>query len=161
MSPLPLGLIQMLGSAAASALTPGRGTAAGGASAEGVSFEEMLELAQAGEVSTGQGVSIGPGVDVELSPEQMARLAGAADRALAAGATDVVVMLDGMALRLDVQSREVTGRVNLDEHRELLDVDGIIAAPAALAGGEPLAGPGTRSMNASLMNVLSQSKRAG
>jgi hypothetical protein len=156
MSPLPLGLLQMLGGVAASALSPKPS-----ASAEGVSFEEMLELAKSGEVSSGQGVSIGPGVDVELSAEQADRLAAAADRAMAAGATDVVVMLDGMALRLDVQNRQITGRVNLDEHRELLDVDGIIAAPTASAGNEQIAGPGTRSMNASLLNVLSQTKRAG
>lgn len=156
MSPLPLGLIQMLGSAAASALRPQPGTPA-----EGVSFEEMLELARSGEMSSGETVSIGPGVSLELTDEQVGRLSAAADRAMAAGATDVIVMLDGMALRLDVQNRQITERVNLENHSELLGVDGIISASPKTAGDGQVTGPGTLAMNASLMNALSQSKRAG
>lgn len=156
MSPLPLGLIQMLGSAAASVLRPQPS-----ASTEGVSFEEMLELARSGKMSSGQGVSIGPGVGVELTAEQADRLSAAADRALAAGATDVIVMLDGMALRLDVQNRQITELVNLKDHGELLSVDGILSATPIATGEEKVAGPGTLAMNASLMEALSQSKRAG
>lgn len=160
MSPLPLGLIQMLGSAAASALR-----SQNNAPAEGVSFEEMLELARSGEISTGEGVSIDPAVGIELSADQASRLSKAADRALAAGATDVIVMLDGMALRLDVHNRQITERVNLEDHGELLNIDGIIsAAPDSSNEGQvtgPVTGPGTLAMNASLMNALAQSKRAG
>ncbi len=156
MSPLPLGLIQMLGSAAASALRPQNN-----APAEGVSFEEMLELTRSGDISSGEGVSIGPGVGVELSADQASRLSEAADRALAAGAMDVIVMLDGMALRLDVQNRQITERVNLEDHGELLSIDGIISAAPSDAGERQVTGPGSLAMNASLMHALAQSKRAG
>ena len=156
MSPLPLGLIQMLGSAAASALRP-----QGNAPAEGVSFEEMLELARSGEMSSGEGVSIDPTVDLELSADQASRLSAAADRAMAAGATDVIVMLDGMALRLDVQNRQITERVNLEDQGELMGVDGIMSATPVSGGSGQVTGPGTLAMNASLLNALSQSKRAG
>ncbi len=156
MSPLPLALIQMLGSAAGSALRPQNN-----APAEGVSFEEMLELARSGAMSSGEGVSIGPGVGVELTIEQASRLSAAADRAMAAGATDVIVMLDGMALRLDVQNRQITERVNLEDQGELLGIDGIMSATPITSGDGQVTGPGTLAMSASLMNALSQSRRAG
>lgn len=57
-------------------------------------------------------VKVGKGVEVELSSEQLARLAEAADRAEAEGAGTAVVMIDGMALELDVTMRTVRSVVD-------------------------------------------------
>lgn len=57
-------------------------------------------------------VKVGRGVEVELNAEQLARLAEAADRAEAEGVSSAVVMIDGLALELDVTMRTVRGVVD-------------------------------------------------
>ena len=77
MTPIPLGLFQLLGSAAASVVRPASST-----SVEGVSFEELLELARSGEIASGRGVEIQPNLGLTLTNDQLARLSDAADRAM-------------------------------------------------------------------------------
>ena len=158
MTPIPLGLFQLLGSAAASVARPTNSPLV-----EGVSFEELLELAKSGEIASGQGVEIQPDLGLELTNDQLARLSEAADRAMASGATDVIVTLDGMALRLDVQARRIVGVVDLDRQRELIGIDGFISAAPADEDSTLVAGPGagTLPQNPSLLRALSQIKRAG
>ncbi len=158
MTPIPLGLFQLLGSAAASVVRPTNST-----SVEGVSFDELLELARSGDIASGRGVEIQPDLGLELTNDQLARLGEAADRALASGATDVVVTLDGMALRLDVQARRVVGIVDLHRQRELIGIDGFISAAPAAEDNTPVAGPGvgTLPQSPSLLKALSQIKRVG
>ncbi len=158
MTPIPLGLFQLLGTAAASVVRPTNSTRV-----EGVSFEELLELAKSGEIASGQGVEIQPDLGLELTNDQLARLSEAADRAMASGATDVIVTLDGMALRLDVQARRIVGVVDLDRQRELIGIDGFISASPVAEVNTPVAGPGVGTLpeSPSLLQALSQIKRAG
>ncbi len=74
------------------------------------------------------GVLIEAGLDLDLSDEQMQRLAEAADRAMAAGASSALVMIDGKALRLDVQSRRITGEVSLMHGDVLTGIDAVVQA---------------------------------
>lgn len=74
------------------------------------------------------GVSIDAGLDLDLSDEQMQRLAEAADRALAAGASSALVLIDGKALRLDVQARRITGEVSLMHGDVLTGIDAVVQA---------------------------------
>ena len=158
MTPIPLGLFQLLGSAAASVVRPTNNT-----SVEGVSFDELLELARSGEIASGRGVEIQPDLDLTLTNDQLARLSDAADRAMASGATDVVVTLDGMALGVDVQGGRTVGAVDLHRQRELIGSDGFISAAPAAEANEPVAGPGVGTLpdSPSLLKALSQIKRAG
>ena len=74
------------------------------------------------------GVSIEAGLDLDLSDEQMQRLAEAADRALAAGASSALVLIDGKALRLDVHARRITGEVSLMHGDVLTGIDAVVQA---------------------------------
>ena len=74
------------------------------------SFADHLNRAQ-GEAER-LPVKVGRGVEVELSAEQLTRLAEAADRAEAEGVSTAVVMIDGLALELDVTMRTVRGVVD-------------------------------------------------
>jgi hypothetical protein len=68
-------------------------------------------------------VSVASGAGVELSAEQLARLSPILDRAHAAGATRVVVLLVGLALDIDVLSRRVLGEAVLRDQGVLSGSD--------------------------------------
>ncbi len=74
------------------------------------SFADHLKSAQ-GDMDR-LPVEIGRGVEVELTEDQLARIAEAADRAEAEGASNAVVLIDGMALELDVTLRTIRGVVD-------------------------------------------------
>ncbi len=80
-------------------------------------------------------VRLAPGLDLELSDDQMRRLSEAADRARQAGARTALVMMDGMALRLDVQSRTVTARESVSTGDVLTGIDAVVDA------SDPAGGP--------------------
>src|SRR5689334_705012 len=85
--------------AGATALKPGQVESAG--------FADLLAAAKGGNVQTGLNISIAPNANVTLTPEQLARLSSAADRAQAAGLHDALVLIDGQALKLDVFTRTI------------------------------------------------------
>lgn len=106
---------------------------------EKLGFADLLNKARAGELQTSLPVTVDEGVGAELSADQLARLAKAADRAEAAGLATALVQLDGQNLLLDVQQRRVTGVV--DSTRSVASgIDGVIVAESAMpADGQPAA----------------------
>jgi hypothetical protein len=125
---------------------------------QGADFASLLEKARTGEVSSGRGVEIARGAGVVLSPEQLAKIAVAADQAEANGATRALVMIDGLALRLDVTMREITGAVDMAAAGVLTDIDAVVNIPGD--GRKPSVLPVPRSPagvgNASLLKVLAE-----
>ncbi len=128
----------------AGASTPGAGASvgasvgAGGAGQSGDAFAALLGQARAGQIETEQVVSVGRAVGLSLSPEQQQRLGGAVDKAQAAGLSRALVLMDGMALVVDVQNRSV--QEQLSNQSGVLDgVDGVVSVPpvtwSSAAGG--------------------------
>lgn len=77
------------------------------------SFSALLERAARGELATGRAVTVAvaAALPAPLSPEQLARIGAAADRAEAAGATAALVLVDGRGVLLDVGQRVVTAEL--------------------------------------------------
>lgn len=113
----------------------------------GPSFADLLGRAREGTLETGLPVSVADGAAIDLSREQLDRLSAVVDRAHAAGATRIVVMMDGLALDVDVLSRRVLGPAALDDETVLTGIDGVVrlgAATADLPRALPLPGVPTR-----------------
>jgi hypothetical protein len=150
MTPQPPGLAELLSAGG----TPTNRVAPRPVS-EGVSFEEMLELARAGAVRSGIPVTVSSSVDLPLSDQQLARLSSAADRAEAAGLSRVAVAMDEQMLVLDVASRTVVDVVDLASSDPIGGIDGIMSVgdseqPAPGIGGRaPISSP-------SLLGALAQ-----
>jgi hypothetical protein len=140
--------------------SPGAATAAPAPTSHDPSspaFAALLEKARAGEVSSGREVSIATSANLKLTPDQLQRLAVAADRAEAQGATRAVVLIDGQALRLDVTMREITGSVDLAVPGVFTNIDAFITAPEAPGASKsatPMPGEGRAWSNASLLKSL-------
>ncbi|MBY0113919.1 MAG: hypothetical protein K2Y21_13965 [Phycisphaerales bacterium] len=98
---------------------------------ESMSFADLLSKESAGQLSTGRPVSIHPGCDVQLSEDQMHRLGVAMDRAEASGAQRALVMIDGMAVKVDVGVRQVVGKVDLQATPVLGEIDAVVQADSA------------------------------
>lgn len=97
----------------------------------GGEFAALLAKARAGDVHTGLEVTVARGAGVQLSPSQLERLAIAADRAHAEGASRALVLIDGMALELDVLARTITGTVDLETEGVLTGIDAVVRVGAA------------------------------
>jgi hypothetical protein len=164
-------LLRLLAGSASPQVRPGGAPPAG--SAGGTDFASLLQQASAGQIATGRGVTIGKSSGVALSPEQLARVASAADKALAQGASKALVMIDGKALKLDVMTREIVGQVDLNGGGVLTDIDAVVGVPpvpgagtasgagapeahgaAPGAGVLPLPNPGVATANPSLLRTL-------
>ncbi len=117
----------------------------GGGEAGGVSFGDLLERERSA-------VRIAPGLDLELSEDQMRRLAEAADRAQRAGARSALVMIDGMALRLDVQNRTVTARESVAAGDVLTGIDALV--DASDPAGDPVASLLSGAVHPSIVRAL-------
>ena len=120
---------------------------------EGPSFQEMLD--NVGGASSGLPVRVARTAGVDLSASQLNRLAAAADRAEAAGATKALFMIDGKVLQMDVGLRTITGQADLSTTKVLNGVDAVVTvAPDAgeLPGQVPALSAGA--MNASLLRIL-------
>lgn len=102
----------------------------------GGDFELALKSAQDGELGSGLVVVSGPELDVDLSGDQLQRLAHAADMAEAQGATKAAVLIDGMVVTLDIESRMALHSTPA-EGAVVTDVDVVLSAGAAggSAGG--------------------------
>lgn len=132
-----------------------RGTEAPGA----VDFASLLQQARSGAVSSGKPVSIGEGAAANLTEDQLKRLEQAADVAEASGATKALVLMDGMAIKLDVGVRTVTGVAPEKDAPVLTGFDTIVRVPDQ--GGlapQNAAMPPARLTNASLLKVLSRER---
>lgn len=98
---------------------------------ESLRFDQLLDRARAGSLSSGQEVTMDRGVQVDLSDDQLSRLADAADRAQAAGATRALVRLDGRLIELDVDSRTIVGEVDTQRGDVLTGIDALVDAGAS------------------------------
>lgn len=131
------------------------------------SFDDLLEQARAGEAGPGAPVRVAKGLDLKLTPDQLQRAAAAADVAEANGASRAMVLLDGVAYRLDVATRTIIGEVRGQAHAGMADVDAVVAAPASadelaqrpVKIPPPPAGPLAIS-NTSLRDLLDRTPRA-
>jgi hypothetical protein len=90
-------------------------------------FGKALEAAKDGGLETGRAVVSGPELGVDLSGDQLQRLSHAADMAEAQGAKTAAVLMDGMVIRLDVQSRTALESVPADSAL-MGDVDTVLSA---------------------------------
>ncbi len=96
----------------------------------GPDFQKLLKLAEDGQVSSEQPIQISGRAGVELTPEQLARVGKAADRAEASGFTTALVLIDGKALKLDVQTRQIQGTFDAQSSARTAQFDGVVTAPA-------------------------------
>lgn len=156
-------LIRGLLTGSAAAARPTVDGALGAASrAAGVDFQAILAGARSGQARSNRPVEVSERLGINLSDEQAQRLSAAADRAQSAGAATALVLLDGLALRLDVAARRVDERLDNAE-RLRGGFDAIVSAPAPGAADEPALVPvpgGGLTGNASLAALLSQLARA-
>ncbi|MEM8756172.1 MAG: hypothetical protein AAGF47_00130 [Planctomycetota bacterium] len=132
MTGTPLDVLGLVGAAAGATRLAGRAVSG---IASGQPFADLLGRAQgaSGDVApSGLPVTVAARSGVELSAAQLERVSVAADRAASNGAEQAVVMLDGSAYRLDVQSRQITGVV--DRSSGLEDsIDAFVFAPPEAA----------------------------
>lgn len=136
-------LLKSLGGARAAAAR-GAGSVRGGGGAGAVEgtggtappggFERLLAGARRGEGATGLAVANPRGAGVTLSAGQLQRLSAAADKAEAAGVTQALVLIDGQALRLDVQGRRVLGAADTAA-AVVTGIDGVVTVPGEAEGG--------------------------
>ena len=118
----------------------------------GAGFDELLRRARVGDLSSERPISIASSVELDLSAEQLGRVAAAADRAEAAGASTVLVLMDGVALKLDVLTRTVTQKVDMADAAVITGIDAVVSA----SGGSRAAplGPPSAFGNAALAGAL-------
>jgi hypothetical protein len=95
-------------------------------------FGELMSLVASGAIQSDRGVSIAPDANLadELSTEDEARLASAADVAEASGARRAVMLMDGRGLVMDIGARSITGEISAGQ--ELVNLD----AAVYVAGSE-------------------------
>lgn len=111
---------------------------------EGQSFAELLAGEKSGKLSSGRGVNIHPDSGVKLNADQLQRLGVALDRAEASGAQHALVMIDGMALKVDVGVRQVVSQVNMADAEVASGIDAVIqAGDATKSKTNGLTMPGT------------------
>ena len=152
MTGTPIDVIGLASLASGAARSLGRAIGGSNESA----FADILSRAQSGDpTATGLPVTLGRGADIELTQEQLARLADAADRAESQGAQTAVVMLDGRALELDVTLRQITGEVTSDQGIRP-EIDTFLFAPPAR---DPASLPSSGASNTSLLNLLANRDR--
>ena len=135
----------MLKALGSGVLPPGveRGAAREGSMAR-AGFAELLAKVRGGTIESGLQVTIANGADVNLSEKQLQQLAKAADLAESEGATTALVMIDGMALRMDVTGRKVLGVVDLSEGGVVTDIDSMISIPSDSHGEPQIVPPPSR-----------------
>ncbi|MFN0131484.1 MAG: hypothetical protein ACKVW3_02970 [Phycisphaerales bacterium] len=123
-------LLRMLGA------TPANSASASSDAVAGGDFAQLLDAARAGKFGGNEPATIAEGSGVKLSEDQLRRVGEAVDRAKAQGAAQAVVLIDGMALKVDVLTREIKGSVNLDGG--VTGVDAVINVPSANGRGSLL-----------------------
>ncbi|MCU0689028.1 MAG: hypothetical protein MUE97_04725 [Phycisphaerales bacterium] len=98
-----------------------------GAKRLAVGGNDSMSVDPAGQIASERPVSIDASVagSVSLSPQQQVRLSGAIDQAEAAGISSALVLIDGMAMVVDVGARQIS-RVLGDEPGVLDGIDGVV-----------------------------------
>lgn len=123
----------------------------------GADFSSMLSQAQRGELRTGLDVAIAPALDLTLSAEQNAALSAAADKAESGGAAQSLVLMDDMALVLDVTARQIVDIADLSQAGVLTGIDSVIRASAGdRADASPQTDRNTQVSGASLLDALAR-----
>lgn len=126
-----MGTNDLLRTLSSTILPPGierRAGQPGPGSAQGQSFAELLAGSALGKSSGDRGVNIRAESGVRLNADQLARVADAMDRAESAGAQHALVMIDGMALRVDVGVRQVVQQVDMKQSSVMSGIDTVIHA---------------------------------
>lgn len=100
-------------------------------------FGELLSAASAGEIESGRSVSVEKDADLELTDTQRERLAAAADKAELAGASRVLVEVDGEWFKIDVGTRTVGKASAMKAGEMLTGIDAVMAEPKAEGPLEP------------------------
>lgn len=108
---------------------------------QGQSFADLLAGKASGKLLSGRGVSVRPETGIELSADQLARVGNAMDQAEAAGAQHALIMIDGMALKVDVGVRQVVEKVDMQKPAVTSGVDTVIQAGDHTAGAQKTAMP--------------------
>jgi hypothetical protein len=110
---------------------------------EGRSFKELLDQAGSGVIKSGLPVRVAEGSGLSLTKDQLSRLESAADAADAAGAHRALVLIDGVALEMDVQSRTIVSKLDAAAPGVKSGFDTVLTVPGpAGAPGSPSAGAG-------------------
>ena len=105
-----LNLLRRLG---AGVIPDGAGSPPARTPIETSGFRTLLVEAGSGEIRTGRPVLVRAALDRALTPAQFQSLADAADLAQAAGAKNVIAIIDDHALVIDVPVRRITGEIPL------------------------------------------------
>jgi hypothetical protein len=121
-------------------------------------FADLLAKVRGGAIESGLEVTVANGAGVNLSEKQLEQLAKAADLAESEGATTALVMIDGMALRMDVTGRKVLGTVDLSAGGVVTDIDSMISIPSDSQGEPSIVPPPSRGvlgLSAGMLESLS------
>jgi hypothetical protein len=132
MSSGPPDYLRLLGTGASSvgaaSKIRGVGPRADPAAAPGVEhadFADLLARVQSGDLSSGINVSVDDDAGVSLNETDLAMLTLAADKAEAAGIRRALVLVAGQAVIMDVHTRTVVGKADM-EGGVLSGIDGVI-----------------------------------
>jgi hypothetical protein len=118
-------------------------------SLQGADFGALLEQARSGNVESGVPIRVPKHLGLQLDQSQNDRLMKAMDQADMQGAGRALVLMDGMALTMDVGTRTVTGVVDAKSPGVLDGIDTVVVAsqdpnakPNDAKGARPLRGHG-------------------
>jgi len=109
---------------------PGTGPRPGGASSNGAAFGSALQDAASRLQFSNHAQKRIDRRDLDLSSSQLSRLNTAVDRAAQKGAKSSVVMLDGLAVVVDVRDRTVVTAMNASQGKEKVftNIDSVVIA---------------------------------
>lgn len=141
MSPSPTDMLRLLGSG-----VQGSVDRPASRPVEESGFKELLNKARAGGVPSGIEARVADGVAMTFSPEQMKRLTIAGDKAEAAGASRAMILMDGLALTMDVGTRTIIQATNATSVGVVGDVDAVLSADSQ--ADSPAHDSGTRLLKA-------------
>jgi len=105
-----------------------------------LSFDELLKRAAAGQVRSDAPITLAPDCGVQLSDEQLAKVALAADQAEAQGVSRALVCIDGMMLKLDVGVRTITGKIDPSTSGLYTGIDGVVTFSPDDSAAQPNVG---------------------
>lgn len=121
---------------------------------EGLSFAAILDKAATGAISSGRRVEVGRGVPFTPTDSQLDRISRAADAAEASGAVRALVLIDGLAVSVDLATRTIDGVQDAAAPGVISNVDAAVIAAPDSAPSSPAFGPAGTPANARLADVL-------
>ncbi|HZW07173.1 MAG TPA: hypothetical protein VFF65_08610 [Phycisphaerales bacterium] len=114
---------------------PAAGQASTVSTVGGLNFANLLSAARDGAITSDRPVDVAPEAAGKFTPDQLQRLAVAADHAEAAGMSSALILIDGQAAKVDVLSREVTAVLD-PRTAAVTEIDGVLAAPPSSLNAE-------------------------